>query len=77
MSLKKKGYLSGRLCRVDSCRNGVLEAQHRTRPALPRSETSERSEVRRPIAFRFESLNSCWVGHLLYDVEKLKVVLSA
>ena len=45
--------------------------------ALSQSETTERSEVRRPIASRLESFNSCWVGRLLYDVEKCKVVSSA
>ena len=37
-------------------------------------ETSERSEVKRPIAFRLESLNFCWVERLMYDVEKCKVI---
>ena len=45
--------------------------------ALLQSETRQGLEVRHPIASRLESLNSCWVGRLLYDVEKFKVVSSA
>ena len=45
---------------------------NKTRFALPQIESSERSEDRRPIASRLESFNSCWVGRLLYDVEKMQ-----
>ena len=51
-----------------------FEVLNRTRFALLQSETSDRSEVRYRIASRLESLNSCWVGRMLYDFEKCKVV---
>ena len=77
MPFKKRGQLPERLCRVDNCRNCVFEALNRARFALPQSETSQRSEVRHSIASQLESLNSCWVGRLVYDIEKCKVVSSA
>ena len=77
MSLKKRGWLSRRLCRVDSSRNWVFEAFKKTRFVLPQSETNERSEIKRPIASRLESFNFSWVGCRLYNNEKCKVVSSA
>ena len=64
VSLKKSGLLSGRFCSVDSCRNWVYEALNRTRFVLSQSETSERSELKCPIASRLQSLISWWVGRL-------------
>ena len=76
MSLKMRGQLFRRICRANSCRNWVFEALNRcgTRFALPQSETSERSEVRHPIASCLESFHSCWVERLLYNVEKCKAI---
>ena len=68
--------MSGRLCRVDSYINRFFQALNKTRFNVPQSETSERSEVGRPIISHLESLKSCWVGRLLYDVKKCKVVIS-
>ena len=75
--VEEEGIVIWKVCRVDSCRNCVFEALNKTRFALPQSKTSERSEVNRPIASRFESFHSCWVERRLYDVKKCYMVSSA
>ena len=77
VSLKKRGYLFGKLCRVDRWRNWVFEALNNTKFALPQSEILERSEVRRSEASLRELCTSWKVGRLWKDVETCKVVSSA